>query len=88
MTSQKYLLGIDVSTTGAKALIIDQSGGVVSSATTPLTLFTPHLLWSEQDPSALERLPLSRRGAHRGREQTGDVARPLGKERTPCRTVR
>jgi len=42
MTSQKYLLGIDVSTTGAKALIIDQSGGVVSSATTPLTLFTPH----------------------------------------------
>jgi len=50
MTSQKYLLGIDVSTTGAKALIIDQSGGVVSSATTPLTLFTPHPLWSEQDP--------------------------------------
>lgn len=50
MTSQRYLLGIDVSTTGAKALVVDESGGVVSSATTPLTLFTPRPLWSEQDP--------------------------------------
>jgi xylulokinase len=44
------LLGIDVSTTGAKALLIDRDGGVVSSATTPLSLSTPHPLWSEQDP--------------------------------------
>ncbi len=50
MSSQKYLLGIDVSTTGAKALLIDQAGSVISSATTPLTLFTPRPLWSEQDP--------------------------------------
>ena len=44
------LLGIDLSTTGAKALLIDRGGSVVSSATTPLNLFTPHPLWSEQDP--------------------------------------
>jgi xylulokinase len=50
MISQKYLLGIDVSTTGAKALLIDQNGQVIASATTPLTLFTPRPLWSEQDP--------------------------------------
>lgn len=50
MTSQRLLLGIDVSTTGAKALLIDQNGQVVSSATTPLTLSTPRPLWSEQDP--------------------------------------
>jgi xylulokinase len=43
-------LGIDVSTTGAKALLIDGKGQVVSSATTPLTLSTPRPLWSEQDP--------------------------------------
>ena len=43
-------LGIDVSTTGAKALIIDEAGSVLSSATTPLTLSTPRPLWSEQDP--------------------------------------
>jgi xylulokinase len=44
------LLGIDLSTTGAKALLIDPDGRVVSSATTPLSLSTPHLLWSEQEP--------------------------------------
>jgi xylulokinase len=43
-------LGLDVSTTGAKALLINESGSVVSSATTPLTLSAPHPLWSEQDP--------------------------------------
>ena len=45
-----FLLGIDVSTTGAKALLIDDEGRVVSSATTPLALSTPHPLWSEQEP--------------------------------------
>src|SRR5215213_10529479 len=44
------LLGIDLSTTGAKALLIDRAGRVLSSATTPLSLSTPHPLWSEQDP--------------------------------------
>jgi xylulokinase len=44
------LLGIDLSTTGAKALLIDPDGRVVSSATTPLSLSTPHPLWSEQEP--------------------------------------
>ena len=44
------LLGIDLSTTGAKALLIDDEGQVVSSATTPLSLSTPHALWSEQNP--------------------------------------
>jgi xylulokinase len=43
-------LGLDVSTTGAKALLIDEKGDVVGSATSPLTLSTPRLLWSEQDP--------------------------------------
>ena len=45
-------LGIDVSTTGAKALLVDEKGVVVASATTPLTLQTPKPLWSEQDPHA------------------------------------
>lgn len=44
------LLGIDVSTTGAKALLINELGHVISSATSPLTLSTPRPLWSEQDP--------------------------------------
>ena len=50
MSDKKLLLGIDVSTTGAKALLIDDKGAVVCSATTPLSLSTPRPLWSEQDP--------------------------------------
>jgi xylulokinase len=46
----RLFLGIDVSTTGAKALLIDLKGAVVATATTPLTLSTPKPLWSEQDP--------------------------------------
>jgi len=46
----RLLLGIDLSTTGAKALLIDVAGRVVSSATTPLSLSTPRDLWSEQQP--------------------------------------
>lgn len=47
-----YFLGIDISTTGAKALLIDAQGRVVCSETSPLSLSTPHPLWSEQDPQA------------------------------------
>jgi xylulokinase len=46
----RFFLGIDVSTTGAKALLIDERGHVAASATTALTLQTPKPLWSEQDP--------------------------------------
>ena len=46
----RLFLGIDVSTTGAKALLVDEKGAVVAAATTPLTLSTPKPLWSEQDP--------------------------------------
>jgi xylulokinase len=48
--TEGLFLGIDVSTTGAKALLIDETGAVVSSATTALSLSTPKPLWSEQDP--------------------------------------
>jgi xylulokinase len=46
-----YLLGIDVSTTGAKALLMDERGNVVVSATTEYPLSTPRPLWSEQNPA-------------------------------------
>ena len=46
-----YLLGIDVSTTGVKALLIDETGTVIGTANTEQPLFTPQPLWSEQDPA-------------------------------------
>ncbi len=46
-----YFLGIDSSTTGVKALLIDEKGGVAGAATTELPISTPKPLWSEQDPA-------------------------------------
>lgn len=45
-----YLLGLDISTTGAKALLIDQNGTVIGSHTTPQPISAPKPLWSEQHP--------------------------------------
>ena len=44
------LLGIDVSTTSVKALLVDNNGEIVKSSTSPLTLSNPRPLWSEQNP--------------------------------------
>ncbi len=46
-----HFLGIDSSTTGIKALVIDQNGVVVGTATAELSLSMPQPLWSEQDPA-------------------------------------
>lgn len=43
-------LGIDVSTTATKALLIDTAGAVISVAATEYNFETPHPLWSEQSP--------------------------------------
>jgi xylulokinase len=46
-----YFIGIDVSTTASKALVIDETGAVVASHSSPHELSTPRPLWSEQDPN-------------------------------------
>jgi xylulokinase len=45
-----YFLGIDVSTTATKALLIDTSGNVLAVASTQYSFETPRPLWSEQHP--------------------------------------
>jgi xylulokinase len=46
-----HFLGIDSSTTGVKALLIDETGHVAGTVTTDLPLSTPKPLWSEQAPT-------------------------------------
>src|SRR5688572_5152790 len=46
-----YLLGLDVGTTGAKALICDEQGKVLATATSEYPLSSPEPLWSEQNPA-------------------------------------
>jgi xylulokinase len=48
--NMKLLLGIDVGTTGTKAILIDPDGKIVADATTEYPMFTPRPLWAEQDP--------------------------------------
>jgi xylulokinase len=45
-----HLLGIDLGTSGTKAIAIDASGRVVASATRGHPVSTPRPGWSEQDP--------------------------------------
>lgn len=50
-----YLIGIDVGTSGLKAIAIDEErGAVVASATCGYPLSTPHPGWAEQDPADFE----------------------------------
>ena len=45
-------LGIDIGTSGVKAVVIDHHGAVVGQGTAALTVQRPQPLWSEQDPEA------------------------------------
>ena len=46
-----YFIGIDTSTTATKALLIDDTGVVLSVASSEYSFETPQPLWSEQDPA-------------------------------------
>jgi xylulokinase len=45
-------LGIDLGTSGVKAVLTGVDGALLAQATAPLAVSTPHPLWSEQDPAA------------------------------------
>jgi xylulokinase len=50
MAKSDGFLGIDVGTSGVKAVIIDARGAIQSSVTVPLKLSTPRPGWAEQRP--------------------------------------
>lgn len=45
-----YFIGLDVGTTGAKAILINESGKVAGTASSEFPMFNPKPLWSEQNP--------------------------------------
>jgi xylulokinase len=49
-------LGIDIGTSGVKAILLGEGGALMAQASAPLTVSRPHDLWSEQDPAVLRRL--------------------------------
>jgi len=44
-------LGIDIGTSGVKAVLLGEDGAIVGQTTAPLKVSRPHFLWSEQDPA-------------------------------------
>ena len=48
--SKKYLIGLDIGTSGAKCIITDDAGVVVASSTQEYPLYTPKPGWAEQEP--------------------------------------
>ena len=48
--AEPLFLGLDIGTSGVKAILVASSGDVAAAATTPLTLSTPHPGWAEQHP--------------------------------------
>jgi xylulokinase len=57
------LVGIDVGTTGVKAVAIDEQGGVIARAEREYPLATPHPGWFEQDPEDWVRASQEARAA-------------------------
>ena len=46
----KYLLGIDLGTSGTKTVLFDEKGKSVASKTIEYPLYQPKNGWAEQDP--------------------------------------
>lgn len=46
----KYYIGIDIGTSGTKALLTDEVGRIVTQASCEYPLYQPHNGWAEQDP--------------------------------------
>ncbi|MEY4722283.1 MAG: hypothetical protein RIQ46_2008 [Pseudomonadota bacterium] len=44
-------LGLDIGTSGVKAVLVEAGSGVVAQASAPLSVSRPRPLWSEQDPA-------------------------------------
>lgn len=47
----RYLIGLDIGTSGAKCILAEETGRVVSSATIEYPLSTPKPGWAEQNPA-------------------------------------
>ena len=45
------VLGIDLGTSGCKAIVVSREGAILATATAEYPLSTPRPLWSEQDPA-------------------------------------
>jgi xylulokinase len=55
MANGTQAIGIDIGTTGVKAVLIDRTGHMLADATVPHDLHSPYAGWAEEDPADWER---------------------------------
>jgi len=53
LSSKRYILGIDIGTTGCKCIVVDLEGTCLGEETSPYSILSPHASWAEQDPEAV-----------------------------------
>jgi xylulokinase len=71
---ESAFLGLDVGTSGVKAILVAPSGDVIASATSPLTMATPQQGWAEQDPEAWWQATLASIAAVRTKRGDASIA--------------
>ena len=73
-----HLLGIDVGTSGTKALLCSERGKILATVTVEYPSYHPKPLWSEQDPADWWRATVSsvRRVLRKAGVKGGDVHGP------------
>ncbi len=47
----RYVIGVDIGTSGTKTILFDETGDVIASATVEYPLYHPHNGYAEQDPT-------------------------------------
>lgn len=52
MASKRYILGIDIGTTGCKCIVLDLGGTCLGEETSPYSILSPYASWAEQDAEA------------------------------------
>lgn len=50
--AKAYYIGLDIGTSGVKAVLMSQAGALIADAVSPLQVTRPHPGWSEQSPDA------------------------------------
>jgi len=53
LSAGKYILGIDIGTTGCKCIVADLEGKCLGEGSSPYSILSPHASWAEQDPEAV-----------------------------------
>ncbi len=53
MSSKRYILGIDIGTTGCKCIVVDLEGRCLGEETSSYSILSPYASWAEQDPEAV-----------------------------------